>query len=70
MQQNNEIPLEAEFSNGQHNQNTFEVRPGEKFHAKWTFKNIGAWSWPAGVKLMLTEGDKLALNYSESCDSV
>ena len=64
-----EIPLEAEVIKGDA-QGTFEVRPGQDFHRQWTFKNIGAWQWPAGVKLMLTEGDKLATDYSESNDSV
>ena len=68
--QDKEIPLEAEVSNGQQAQDNFEVHPGQEFHREWTFKNTGAWQWPAGVKLMLTEGDKLATNYSEQMDSV
>ena len=36
----------------------FVVHPGQEFAKEWTFKNNGAWQWPSGVQLILTEGDK------------
>ena len=44
------------------NQNpTNEVEPGQKFRQPWHFKNNGNCSWPAGVRLVVTEGDKIAV---------
>lgn len=48
----------------------FEVCPGQDFSKEWTFKNNGAWQWPAGAQLMLTEGDKFMIEQGVVEESV